>query len=54
MKSFFAVVGFVVVVLYALGVVGIGNFVFYYGPKKSFCVDLEDGNSFQLNLKDVK
>lgn len=51
MKSFFAVVGFVVVALYVLAAFGVGNFVFYYGPEKSFCTD---GNSFQFNLKDIK
>lgn len=51
MKSFFAVVGAFVTVLFLLGSFGIGNFYVYYGPEKNVCAD---GKNFRFDFKDAK
>lgn len=37
-RSIFALIGFMVVLLYILGTFGVGHFIFYYGPEKKECV----------------
>ena len=50
-KSLFALIGFVVVLLYVLGLFGIGNFVFYYGPEKKICTS---ANTIHFKIEDQK
>jgi|TARA_R110000782_G_scaffold135999_2_gene228432 hypothetical protein len=38
MKTMLSTVGAVTIVLWVLGVIGIGNFVFIYGPEKITCI----------------
>lgn len=37
-KNVLALIGFVVLVMYVAGAVGIGNFRLYYGPQQVECV----------------
>ncbi len=50
-KNLFALIGFAMTLLYVLGLFGIGNFVFYYGPEKRIC---SNANTIQLKIEDQK